>query len=50
AIFATHSIAPDIPLITVYKGALRFLSMDVLTVIFLTTFPKVVTFLPNLMM
>jgi tripartite ATP-independent transporter DctM subunit len=50
AIFATHSITPDIPLMTVYKGALRFLSMDVLTVIFLTTFPEVVTFLPNLMM
>jgi tripartite ATP-independent transporter DctM subunit len=49
AVFATHSITEGIPLITVFKGASRFLAMDVFTVIFLTAFPRVVTFLPSLM-
>jgi tripartite ATP-independent transporter DctM subunit len=49
AIFATQAASGNIPLTTVYRGASRFLMIDVFTVIFLTAFPEVVLFLPNLM-
>ena len=49
AVFATQTVAGNIPLMTVFKGASRFLIMDVFTVIFLTVFPQTILFLPNLM-
>lgn len=48
AVFATQTVAGNIPLMTVFKGASRFLIMDVFTVVFLTVFPQTVLFLPNL--
>jgi tripartite ATP-independent transporter DctM subunit len=49
AIFATQSSAPYIPLGTIYRGAAKFLSMDIFTVFILTMFPDLVTWLPSLM-
>jgi TRAP-type C4-dicarboxylate transport system permease large subunit len=49
AVYATASVVPDIPMATVFKGAMRFLVMDITTVAFLTIFPGFITFLPNLM-
>ncbi|MBU4564923.1 MAG: TRAP transporter large permease subunit [Proteobacteria bacterium] len=48
-IYAVSSIDTKVPIATIIKGAAFFLSMDVLTVIILTIFPQIVTFLPNLM-
>jgi tripartite ATP-independent transporter DctM subunit len=48
-IYAVNSIASDVSITTIIKGSSRFLSMDILTVIVLTVFPEIVTFLPNLM-
>lgn len=48
-IYAVSSIAPKVPVMMIVKGAAFFLTMDVLTVVILTTFPEIVTFLPNLM-
>jgi tripartite ATP-independent transporter DctM subunit len=49
AIFATQSSAPYIPLGRIYRGAAKFLSMDIFTVFVLTMFPDLVTWLPSLM-
>lgn len=49
AIFATYSAAPNVSLGTIYRGAARFLSMDIFTVFVLTMFPELVTWLPGLM-
>lgn len=48
-IYAVSSIAPEVPITTITKGAAYFLTMDTLTIIVLTIFPEIVTFLPNLM-
>lgn len=48
AVFATASLATEIPMTTIYRGAIVF-SMDVFIVIFLTALPQLVLFLPNLM-
>lgn len=48
-IYAVSSIAPDVNVTTIIKGAAYFLTMDTLTIIILTIFPEIVTFLPNLM-
>jgi tripartite ATP-independent transporter DctM subunit len=48
-IFATHMVAPEIPVKEIYKGAIRYLWMDAVTIILFTIFPEIVTFLPNLM-
>jgi tripartite ATP-independent transporter DctM subunit len=49
AVFATGSIT-DIPLHKIFAGSVRFLAMDIITIILFTLFPGIVTFLPNLMM
>jgi tripartite ATP-independent transporter DctM subunit len=49
AVFATQSAVPNIPIGVVFRGAVKFLRMDIFTVILLTVFPKLVTWLPNLM-
>jgi len=48
-IYAVSSIEPEISVTTIAKGAAFFLLMDILTIIILTIFPEIVTFLPNLM-
>jgi TRAP-type C4-dicarboxylate transport system permease large subunit len=50
AVFATSAVSGGIPVTAVYRGASRFLIMDIFTVILLTAFPEIVLFLPNLMM
>jgi len=48
-IYAVSNIAKEVPVMIIIKGACKFLSMDILTVIILTIFPDIVTFLPKLM-
>jgi tripartite ATP-independent transporter DctM subunit len=48
-VFATNSIAPDIPITTIFKGSFGFMCMDILTVFVFYLFPSLITFLPNRM-
>ena len=48
-IYAVSSIVPEVSVTTIAKGAAYFLLMDTLTIVILTIFPEIVTFLPNLM-
>lgn len=49
SVYATQSVSGGVPLSTSFSGASRFLMMDIFTVIFLTVFPQIILFLPNLM-
>jgi len=48
-VYAVKSVAPDIPLEEIFKGIFPFLLVDVLTMTLLIAFPKIVTFLPSIM-
>ena len=48
-LFAVRSIAPDIPMSTITRGAAQFLAMDLLTIMVFYFFPQVILFLPGLM-
>jgi len=49
-IYAVKSVVGnDIPVIEIIKGALPFLSMDLLTILIFYLFPEIITFLPSLM-
>ena len=48
-VFATSSIAPDIPITTIFKGSIGFMCMDILTVFVFYLFPSLITFLPSRM-
>jgi len=48
-LYAVKSIAPDIPLSTITRGAAQFLAMDLLTIMVYYFFPQIVLFLPSLM-
>lgn len=47
--FVVNGVRPDISLGTVFRGILLFFIADVITIGVLLAFPKIVTFLPNLM-
>ena len=48
-LYATKTVAQDIPLTTIIRGASQFLAMDLLTIIVFYFFPQIITFLPSLM-
>jgi len=48
-LFATKSIAPDIPLATIIRGTIPFIFRDLYAVTIICIFPQIVTFLPSLM-
>ena len=48
-VFATSSIAPDIPITTIFKGSIGFMCMDIVTVFVFYLFPSLITFLPSRM-
>lgn len=47
--FVTHSLVPDIPLSTVFKGCSYFVVADLVRLLILTVFPGLVLFLPSMM-
>ena len=49
-VYVVNSVAPDIPSQEIFKGIIPFLGMDFLTLGILIAFPKIVTFLPSVMM
>jgi TRAP-type C4-dicarboxylate transport system permease large subunit len=48
-LYAVKSIA-DVDIMDIIKGALPFLSMDILTILIFYFFPQIITFLPSLIM
>jgi len=48
-IYTIAGIAPDVPMGTIFRGALPFLLSIIATAIILTVFPQIATFLPGLM-
>jgi len=49
-VFIAHSVAPEVPLKEIFKGCMPFLLMIFLCTILLVIFPKIVLFLPDLIM
>ncbi len=47
-VFVIKGIAPDVPLHVIYRGILPFLAAIILLTFLLLIFPKIATFLPNL--
>jgi C4-dicarboxylate transporter, DctM subunit len=48
-LFVIRSVQPDIPLGTVFRGALPFVVSDLLRLLLLVLFPALVLWLPGLM-
>lgn len=48
-VFVIRSVAPDVPLGTIFKGVMPFVGMDLVRLLLLVIFPGIVLFLPNLM-
>jgi len=44
-----HGIAKDVPMFTIFRGAMPFFIMMMVCIVLLTVFPQITTFLPNLM-
>jgi len=47
-VFVIKGIAPDIPLVTIYRGILPFLIALIILTLLITVFPQIATFLPSL--
>ncbi|MCO5072272.1 MAG: TRAP transporter large permease [Rhizobiaceae bacterium] len=47
-LFVLRAVIPDVPLLTLYRGAMPFVVMDLLRLILLVTVPAITLFLPNL--
>jgi len=47
-IYVVKAMAPDIPIATIYKSVLYYLGACLLSLIVLTLFPEIATFIPNL--
>ena len=47
--FIISGVAKDVPLSTIYKGALPFVITIVVGVALITVFPQIVMLLPNIM-
>jgi len=50
SVFAMSSVAPDVPMYTIFKGVLPFWIIMVVVVALIIIFPQIALFLPNLMM
>jgi TRAP-type C4-dicarboxylate transport system permease large subunit len=48
-VFTLSSLAPDIPMSTIFKGAIPFFFGMILCVIIITVFPQIALILPNSM-
>lgn len=48
-VFLVHGVAKDIPTIDIFKGAMPFMAMDLLTIALLIAVPQIVTWLPSTM-
>jgi C4-dicarboxylate transporter DctM subunit len=48
-LFATKSVAPDVPLSVIIRGAILFVYPDLVAIGIIYVFPQIVSFLPNLM-
>ena len=48
-VFVISGCAPDIPMGRIFKGVIPFILMQIFMMIVLTIFPRIATFLPNLM-
>jgi tripartite ATP-independent transporter DctM subunit len=48
-VFVISGCAPDIPMGTIFKGILPFIGMQALLILLLVIFPRIATFLPNIM-
>ena len=48
-VYIVRSVAPDTPLEEIFRGAIPFIAMDILTVGIFVVFPQIITFLPGLM-
>lgn len=48
-VFVIKGAAPDVPLTTIFRGILPFLVAAVATIVLITAFPEIVTFLPDQM-
>jgi len=48
-LYATKSVAPDVPIVTIIRGSMPFVGRDLLVTAILYMFPQIVTFLPSLM-
>jgi len=48
-VYIINSVAPDIPVEEIFRGAFYFLMMDFFTLALFITFPQIITFLPSRM-
>jgi tripartite ATP-independent transporter DctM subunit len=48
-VFVIHSSVGTVPMSTIFKGVVPFILVQVIVIVILTFFPKIVLFLPNLM-
>jgi C4-dicarboxylate transporter, DctM subunit len=48
-VFVINSIARDVPLVSIYKGTLPFISMDIIRLIILCAFPALSLWLPGIL-
>jgi len=48
-VYVVHGIAKDVPMFTIFRGAMPFFIMMMVCIALLTIFPQITTFLPNLM-
>jgi len=48
-VFVIKGVAPEIPLVTIFKGILPFLGALIVCAFILMAFPQITTFLPNLL-
>lgn len=48
-VYVVHGIAKDVPMFTIFRGAMPFFIMMIVCIVILTIFPQIALFLPNLM-
>ncbi|MDR5651185.1 TRAP transporter large permease [Ruixingdingia sedimenti] len=48
-LFVMRSVAPDVPILSIIKGVIPFISVDVIRVAIIAAFPAVSLYLPNLL-
>ena len=48
-VYVVHGIAKDVPMFTIFRGAMPFFIMMMVCIVLLIIFPKIALFLPNIM-